>query len=93
MLSSVRNSSASHADVGANNVMDTGLSGTTNWMNDFALSVKIKRHAIRYRIYFIRYMDCGNACDDDIGNQIFSSFTHNKEICAPPSEPRGSQTV
>ena len=38
-LSSVRNSSASHADVGANNVMDTGLSGTTNWMNDFALSV------------------------------------------------------
>ena len=40
-----------------------------------------------------RYMDCGNACNDDIGNQIFSSFTHNKEICAPPSEPRGSQTV
>ena len=38
-LSSVRNSSASHAYVGANNVMDTGLSGTTNWMNDFALSV------------------------------------------------------
>ena len=38
-LSSVRNSSASHSDVGANNVMDTGLSGTTNWMNDFALSV------------------------------------------------------
>lgn len=38
-LSSVQNSSASHADVGANNVMDTGLSGTTNWMNDFALSV------------------------------------------------------
>ena len=38
-LSSVRNSSASHTDVGANNVMDTGLSGTTNWMNDFALSV------------------------------------------------------
>ena len=38
-LSSVRNSSASHADVGANNVMDTVLSGTTNWMNDFALSV------------------------------------------------------
>ena len=38
-LSSVRNSSASHDDVGANNVMDTGLSGTTNWMNDFALSV------------------------------------------------------
>lgn len=38
-LSSVRNSSASHADVGANNVMDTGLSGTTNWMNDFALSI------------------------------------------------------
>lgn len=38
-LSSVRNSSASHADVGANNVMYTGLSGTTNWMNDFALSV------------------------------------------------------
>ena len=38
-LSSVRNSSASHADVGANNVMDTGLSGTTNWMSDFALSV------------------------------------------------------
>lgn len=38
-LSSVRNSSASHADVGANNVMDTDLSGTTNWMNDFALSV------------------------------------------------------
>ena len=38
-LSSVRNSSASHADVGANNVMDTNLSGTTNWMNDFALSV------------------------------------------------------
>ena len=38
-LSSVRNSSASHADVGANNVMDTGLSGTTNWMNDFAISV------------------------------------------------------
>ena len=38
-LSSIRNSSASHADVVANNVMDTGLSGTTNWMNDFALSV------------------------------------------------------
>lgn len=38
-LSSVRNSSSSHADVGANNVMDTGLSGTTNWMNDFAISV------------------------------------------------------
>ena len=38
-LSSVRNSSASHDDVGANNVMDTGLSGTTNWMNDFAISV------------------------------------------------------
>ena len=38
-LGSVRNSSASHDDVGANNVMDTGLSGTTNWMNDFALSV------------------------------------------------------
>ena len=38
-LSSVRNSSAFHADVGANNVMDTGLSDTTNWMNDFALSV------------------------------------------------------
>ena len=38
-LSSVRNSSSSHADVGANNVMYTGLSGTTNWMNDFALSV------------------------------------------------------
>ena len=38
-LSSVRNSSAFHADVGANNVMDTGLSGTTNWMNDFAFSV------------------------------------------------------
>ncbi|ENZ31088.1 hypothetical protein HMPREF1084_03146 [Clostridium butyricum 60E.3] len=38
-LSRVRNSSASPADVGANNVMDTGLSGTTNWMNDFALSV------------------------------------------------------
>ena len=38
-LRSVRNYSASHADVGANNVMDTGLSGTTNWMNDFALSV------------------------------------------------------
>ena len=38
-LSSVRNSSASHADVGTNNVMNTDLSGTTNWMNDFALSV------------------------------------------------------
>ena len=38
-FSRVRNSSASPADVGANNVMDTGLSGTTNWMNDFALSV------------------------------------------------------
>ena len=38
-LRSVRNYSASHADVGANNVMDTGLSGTTNWMNNFALSV------------------------------------------------------
>ena len=38
-LRSVRNYSTSHADVGANNVMDTGLSGTTNWMNDFALSV------------------------------------------------------
>ena len=38
-LSSVRNSSASHADVGANNVMDTVLPGTTNWINDFALSV------------------------------------------------------
>ena len=90
-LSSVRNSSASHADVGANNVMDTGLSGTTNWMNDFALSVNKDTPSVTG--YFIRYMDCGNACDDDIGNQIFSSFTHNKEICAPPSEPRGSQTV
>ena len=38
-LRSVRNYSASHADVGAHNVMDTGLSGTTNWMNNFALSV------------------------------------------------------
>ena len=38
-LRSVRNYSASHAGVGANNVMDTGLSGTTNWMNNFALSV------------------------------------------------------
>ena len=38
-LRSVRNYSASHADVGANNVIDTGLSGTTNWMNNFALSV------------------------------------------------------
>ena len=38
-LRSVRNYSASHADVGANNVMDTGLSGITNWMNNFALSV------------------------------------------------------
>ena len=38
-LRSVRNYSASHADVGANNVMDTGLSSTTNWMNNFALSV------------------------------------------------------
>ena len=38
-LRSVRNYSTSHADVGANNVMDTGLSGTTNWMNNFALSV------------------------------------------------------
>ena len=38
-LRSVRNYSASHADVGANNVMDTGLSGTTNWMNNFAISV------------------------------------------------------
>ena len=38
-LSRVRNSSASPADVGANNVMDTVLSDTTNWMNDFALSV------------------------------------------------------
>ena len=38
-LSSVQNSTTSHADVGANNVMDTGLSGTTNWMNDFAISV------------------------------------------------------
>ena len=38
-LRSVRNYSASHVDVGANNVMDTGLSGTTNWMNNFALSV------------------------------------------------------
>ena len=38
-LRSVRNYSASHADVGANDVMDIGLSGTTNWMNNFALSV------------------------------------------------------
>ena len=38
-LRSVRNYSAFHADVGANNVMDTGLSSTTNWMNNFALSV------------------------------------------------------
>ena len=90
-LSSVRNSSASHADVGANNVMDTGLSGTTNWMNDFALSVNKDTPSVTG--YILLGMDCGNACDDDIGNQIFSSFTHNKEICAPPSEPRGSQTV
>ena len=38
-LSSVQNSTTSHADVGTNNVMNTDLSGTTNWMNDFALSV------------------------------------------------------
>ena len=35
-LSSVQNSTTSHADVGTNNVMNTDLSGTTNWMNDFA---------------------------------------------------------
>lgn len=45
-LSSVRNSSAPHADVGANNVMDTNLSGTTNWMNDFALSVNYDTSAV-----------------------------------------------
>lgn len=45
-LSSVRNSSAPHADVGANNVMDTNLSGTTNWMNDFALSVNYDTPAV-----------------------------------------------
>lgn len=45
-LSSVRNSSAPHADVGANNVMDTNLSGTTNWMNDFALSVDYDTPAV-----------------------------------------------
>ena len=38
-LSSVQSSTTSHADVGTNNVMNTDLSGTTNWMNDFALSV------------------------------------------------------
>ena len=38
-LSSVQNSTTSHADVGTNNVMNTDLSGTTNWMNDFAISV------------------------------------------------------
>ena len=38
-LSCVKNSSASHINVGVNNVMDTGLFGTANWMNDFALSV------------------------------------------------------
>ena len=38
-LSSVQNSTTSHADVGTNNVMNTDLSGTTNRMNDFALSV------------------------------------------------------
>ena len=48
---------------------------------------------IRYRVHFIEYLDCGNACDDDIGNQIFSSFTHYKEICTSPSESESSQTV
>ena len=38
-LSSVQNSTTSHADVDTNTVMNTDLSGTTNWMNDFALSV------------------------------------------------------
>lgn len=37
-LSNVRNSSVSHADAG-NNVIDTNLSGTTKWINDFVLSV------------------------------------------------------
>ena len=51
-LSSVRNSSAPHADVGANNVMDTNLSGTTNWMNDFALSVNKDTPAVTGYILF-----------------------------------------
>ena len=85
-LSSVQNSTTSHADVGTNNVMNTDLSGTTNWMNDFALSVNHDTSSVEY-------LDCGNACDDDIGNQIFSSFTHYKEICTSPSESESSQTV
>ncbi len=51
-LSSVRNSSAPHSDVGANNVMDTNLSGTTNWMNDFALSVNYDTPAVTGYILF-----------------------------------------
>ena len=45
-LSSVQNSTTSHADVGTNNVMNTDLSGTTNWMNDFALSVNSETPSI-----------------------------------------------
>ena len=51
-LRSVRNSSAPHSDVGANNVMDTNLSGTTNWMNDFALSVNYDTPAVTGYILF-----------------------------------------
>ncbi len=51
-LSSVRNSSAPHSDVGAHNVMDTNLSGTTNWMNDFALSVNYDTPAVTGYILF-----------------------------------------
>ncbi len=60
-------------------------------MNDFALSVNSDTHPVSGT--FIEYMDCGHACDDDIGNQIFSSFTHYKEICTSPSESESSQTV
>ena len=55
-LSSVRNSSASHDDVGANNVMDTGLSGTTNWMNDFALSVNSETPSIAGYILLVIWL-------------------------------------
>ncbi|MGN0484974.1 MAG: BlaR1 family beta-lactam sensor/signal transducer [Lachnospiraceae bacterium] len=38
-LRRIRNSSVSHADSGANTVIDINLSDPTNWMNDFVLSV------------------------------------------------------
>ncbi|MBO5452224.1 MAG: BlaR1 family beta-lactam sensor/signal transducer [Lachnospiraceae bacterium] len=51
-LARLGNTSASHTDIGANHVMDTDLSGTTNWINDFALSVNSKTPSFTGYILF-----------------------------------------